>query len=253
MAAAVPTHSHGHAFGLQDRVVGDCLVEREQRVDGSLEKQSRDVDFGDSVARTLALKPCRIGVAELPVRSALIVGIVYVRVEVSTLGEVVERTAPTSLVGMVFVEPGNERMPRNRGCDGIDAAIDGRQNQLDSATVGPADHAQTWVTRVVELHSGLRSYVVNECLNIFAFEVSVVDHGVAGRLTEATRVPRQHAVPSVVEVQNIDVDEKAAAVIFQVGVAGPAPPRALQYNRQRFGRGGCGVREPMGTNHGAVE
>ena len=252
VAAAHPEHCGGHTQVLEDRVVRDRFVEREQRVDRALLEQRRRGDLRHVVAGTARQEPVAIGGRDEPGLVARGVCTRDVRVELVRAGHAVEQVAPAGLRGVRLVEARPQGVPRQLRHDRVDPAVDRGDRELDPTAVRRADHAHARVVLAVELDSRLGRDPVDERLHVAAFVIGAVGLDDPARRAEPARVPGEHVVPVVVQRADAEVAEESVAGSGGVDVAGLAPTRALQH-------GGCAVLaglghgEPMGTDPRAVE
>ncbi len=156
VAAAHPEHRGGHAQVLEDRVVRDRFVEREQRVDRALLEQRRRGDLRHVVAGSARTRnQSRSAGAIEPGLVARGVRARDVRVELVRAGHAVEQVAPAGLRGVRLVEARPQGVPRQLRHDRVDPAVDRGDRELDPAAVRRADHAHARVVLAVELDARL--------------------------------------------------------------------------------------------------
>jgi hypothetical protein len=244
VAAAVPEQLRGHVVLAQDAVVGDGLIEREERVHGPLHEQHRRRDAANErVARSAREEPvARLGVQRAGLR-ALVEGGADVRVELLLRRGGVEQAGPAELDDGIFVEARGERVPGNLRRDGVDPLVDRGRDELDAAPVRAAGHADARVAERVELGLRLLRQPVEQGLHITALEVRAVHLHGAARGAEAARVPGQDVVAGGVEA----ADRLAGRL---VDVAGAAPAVAEEDRRRGLA---AALREPVDGDRGAVE
>ena len=105
------------------------------------------------------------------------------------------------------------------------AAVD----QLDTATVGAADHPDPGIARRVELDAGPGGHPVDQGADVARLVVGAVDLGLAAGLAEAAGIPGEDVVPG--RPEGLDRDPAEDARPLGVGVPGQAPSRAHEDGR----------------------
>ena len=254
VAAAEPEHLGRHPVGPQDPVVGDRLVEREERVDGALDEERRNGDLVDEVARAAGAEPGQVVGREPAARDAGRERRVDVRVKAPAgLPGRVEDARPARLDGRVLVEARLERVPRDVGHDRVEALVERRGHELDAAAVGGAGHAHARIAGLVELGLGLGGHEVDELLHVAALGVRAVDGGRAARGAEAARIPGQDVVAGGPQRPDADGARPGVGGAVLVGGAPGAPARAEEHGGRLLPRRQIGRREEREHDGRAVE
>ena len=240
VAAAEPQHVHGHAAGRQQLEVANRLAGREEGVGRALHEQGGDADLRhERVAGAAALEPGAVLGGQVAGGEPLGQRGGDVRVDGPRLhargaddperrrggdAEARERGGPAALDEVVAIERGEQRVPGDRGRDGVDAMVDAGGDELDPARVGRARHAGAGIASGVELLLGLRGEPVQQRGHVAALEVLGVDLDRAARLAEAARVPRQHVEARAAQRPEPDLADgrQRGAVLVLVAHRAPA-------------------------------
>ncbi len=267
MTAAEPDQLGRHPVALEDRVVLHRLLEAEDRVRAALEEQRGHADLLHQRSRGARAEERHRLLGELAGRRALDQRLVDLRVEVPGLraggadqpgedGALAgggENRSPSLLDDLLLVESGEQRVPGDRRCDRVHPAVDSRRDELDSAAIAGAAHAQPRVVRAVELGLGLLGHVVDQRLNVAPLEVLRVNLHLPARAAEAAGVPGEHVVPGAPDRPHARLAEDGVGARVLVGL----PRHAIAMAREHCG-GALARRQPLGReevgdDRGAVE
>ena len=245
MAAAEPHHLRRHAVGLEDLVVGDRLVEREQRVRGALDEEGRDRDLLDEVARAAAGEPGAVLGAQRAGGGAGGERGGDVRVQAVLGGRRCRRRTssarPAALDRLLLVERGRQAVPGDDRGDRVDALVARRGDELDAARVGDAGHAHARVAGLVELRLGLLGEPVDQRRDVAALGVGRVDRDRAAASCRSRGESQVRTLKPALRSAPTPTLPVVSSLVASGSVCARAAPAVALEDRRRLPAAGRGV------------
>ena len=234
--AAVPDHLGGGAGLDQGQRVGVRLIQGEQRVDRALDQQRRGGDVADLVLESEIVDQFDVGVFGDAEQHPLD----GYREDPRVLAGERQRKhrrqqgAPPTVDGAPRKQHIHQAVPGDRRHDGIDAVIDCRSGQLDSAAVGGAGHADPGIVHPVQRNLGQSGQVADDVRHVAALVVRRIQRHDPLGTPLPTRIPGDDVVAGL--TQRADTDrvsrQEAVDIEFQRGRAGQAQTGAVEHRRR---------------------